>query len=83
MMLGCYTDGDLDNQLLLILLNAVLANADKIIAPPTKVRLSGISFRNIQTQIGASITSERDKRVSSAAGIVFDPVVYKTKPKPT
>ena len=83
MMFGGYTDGDLDNRLLLILVNAVLANADKIIAPPTKVRLSGISFRNIQTHIGASITSERDKSVSSAAGIVFDPVVYKTKPRPT
>ena len=83
MMLGCYTDEVLDNGSLLILEKAVPANADKIIVPPIKVKLSGISFRNIQTHIGASITSESDKSVSSAAGIVFDPIVYKTKPKPT
>ena len=37
----------------------------------------------IHTQKIPPITSVKDKRVNSAAGIVFDPVEYKIKPKQT
>ena len=36
-----------------------------------------------QTQNIPPITSVKDKRVSSAAGIFFDPIEYKIKPKQT
>ena len=35
------------------------------------------------TQKIPPITSVNDKRVSSAAGIIFDPIEYKIKPKQT
>ena len=36
-----------------------------------------------QTQNIPPITSVKDSRVSSAAGIAFDPIEYKIKPKQT
>ena len=36
-----------------------------------------------QTQKIPPITSVKDKRVSSAAGIAFDPIEYKISPKQT
>ena len=46
----------------------------------------GISFIpriGIHTQKIPPITSVKDKRVNSAAGITFDPIEYKIKPKHT
>ena len=37
----------------------------------------------IHTQKIPPITSVKDKRVNSAAGITFDPIEYKIKPKQT
>ena len=48
--------------------------------------LDGISLipnNGIQTQKIPPITSVKDKRVKSAAGIFFDPMEYKIKPKQT
>ena len=53
------------------------------IKPPIKVSLDAPSPKNIQTQIGASNTSQSDNKVSSAAGTVLDPTVYKINPIPT
>ena len=50
------------------------------------VLLVGISLIpniGIQTQKIPPITSVKDKRVNSAAGIVLDPIEYKIKPKQT
>ena len=50
------------------------------------VLLVGISLIpniGIHTQKIPPITSVKDKRVSSAAGIDFDPIEYKIKPKQT
>ena len=69
------THADEGKDRVLIFATANPAKADKITAPPSKVNVSGISSRNIQTQNGANITSDRDKSVSSAAGIVFEPIV--------
>ena len=51
--------------------------------PPISVSIVAPSPKNIQTQIGASNTSQSDNRVNSAAGTVLDPIVYKTNPRPT
>ena len=59
----------------------VMANNSK--EPPISVSLVAPSPKNIQTQIGASNTSQSDNRVNSAAGTVLDPIVYKINPKPT
>ena len=53
------------------------------IKPPIKVSLVAPSPKNIQTQIGASNTSQSDNKVNSAAGTVLDPAVYKINPMPT
>ena len=50
------------------------------------VLLDGISFipnNGIQTQKIPPIISVKDKRVSSAAGIILDPIEYKIKPRQT
>ena len=50
------------------------------------VLLDGISFIpkiGIHTQKIPPITSVKDKRVNSAAGIALDPIEYKIKPKQT
>ena len=50
------------------------------------VLFAGISFMpkiGIHTQKIPPITSVKDKRVNSAAGITFDPAEYKIKPKHT
>ena len=50
------------------------------------VLLDGISFIpkiGIHTQKIPPITSVKDKRVNSAAGITLDPIAYKIKPKQT
>ena len=54
--------------------------------PPTIVFVDGISLipnKGNHTQKIPPITSVKDKRVSSAAGIAFDPIEYKIKPKHT
>ena len=54
--------------------------------PPIIVLCVGISLipnNGIQTQKIPPITSVKDKRVSSAAGICFDPIEYKIKPTHT
>ena len=54
--------------------------------PPTTVFVDGISLipnKGNHTQKIPPITSVKDKRVSSAAGIAFDPIEYKIKPKHT
>ena len=54
--------------------------------PPTIVLVEGISFipnKGNQTQNIPPITSVKDNKVSSAAGIAFDPIEYKIKPKQT
>ena len=50
------------------------------------VLFAGISFMpkiGIHTQKIPPITSVKDKRVNSAAGIILDPIEYKIKPKHT
>ena len=54
--------------------------------PPTIVLVDGISFipnKGSQTQKIPPITSVNDSKVNSAAGIAFDPIEYKIKPKQT
>ena len=54
--------------------------------PPMTVLWEGISLipkKGNQTQKIPPITSVKDKSVSSAAGICFDPIEYKIKPKHT
>ena len=54
--------------------------------PPMTVLWEGISLipkKGNQTQKIPPITSVKDKSVSSAAGICFDPIEYKIKPKQT
>ena len=54
--------------------------------PPTIVFVSGTSFipnTGTQTQKIPPITSVKDNKVNSAAGITFDPIEYKIKPKQT
>ena len=54
--------------------------------PPITVLCEGISLipnRGTQTQKIPPITSVKDKRVNSAAGICFDPIEYKIKPRQT
>ena len=54
--------------------------------PPIMVLLDGVSFIpkiGIHTQKIPPITSVKDKRVNSAAGIALDPIEYKIKPKQT
>ena len=53
------------------------------IVPPIKVKLVAFSPNISQTQMGPKSTSDNDKSVSSAAGTVFEPAVYKISPKPT
>ena len=51
--------------------------------PPIIVFVEGISFIpkiGIQTQKIPPITSVNESRVSSAAGIAFDPIEYKINP---
>jgi len=60
--------------------------AIKIKKPPIIVLLDGISLIpriGIQTQKIPPITSVNERRVNSAAGITFDPIEYKIKPKQT
>ena len=50
------------------------------------VLVDGISFipnRGSQTQKIPPITSVKDSKVNSAAGIALDPIEYKIKPKQT
>ena len=54
--------------------------------PPIIVFVEGISFIpsiGIQTQKIPPITSVNESKVSSAAGIAFDPMEYKINPKQT
>ena len=54
--------------------------------PPIIVLVVGISFipnKGSHTQKIPPITSVRDSKVSSAAGIALDPIEYKIKPKHT
>ncbi len=54
--------------------------------PPTIVLVEGTSLipnKGNQTQNIPPITSVKDNNVSSAAGIAFDPIEYKIKPKHT
>ena len=54
--------------------------------PPIIVLVEGISFIpkiGIHTQKIPPITSNKDNNVSSAAGINFEPIEYKIKPKQT
>ena len=54
--------------------------------PPTIVYVDGTSLipnNGNHTQNIPPITSVRDNKVSSAAGITFDPIEYKIKPKHT
>ena len=54
--------------------------------PPIIVLVVGISFipnKGNHTQKIPPITSVRDNKVSSAAGIALDPIEYKIKPKHT
>ena len=54
--------------------------------PPIIVLVVGISFipnKGSHTQKIPPITSVRDNKVSSAAGITLDPMEYKIKPKQT
>ena len=60
--------------------------AKKIKKPPITVVFDGTSLiPNIgsQTQNIPPITSVKDSKVSSAAGIAFEPIEYKIKPKQT
>ena len=54
--------------------------------PPTIVLVVGTSFipnRGNHTQKIPPITSVKDNKVSSAAGIAFDPIEYNINPKQT
>ena len=54
--------------------------------PPTIVVEDGISLipnNGNQTQKIPPITSVKDNKVNSAAGIAFEPIEYKIKPKQT
>ena len=54
--------------------------------PPIIVLVVGISFipnKGNHTQKIPPITSVSDNKVNSAAGIAFDPIEYKIKPKQT
>ena len=54
--------------------------------PPIIVLCEGISFtpkKGNHTQNIPPITSVKEKSVSSAAGICFDPIEYKIKPRQT
>ena len=54
--------------------------------PPIIVLVDGISFIpkiGSHTQKIPPITSVRDNKVNSAAGIAFEPIEYKIKPKQT
>ena len=54
--------------------------------PPIIVFVVGISLipnKGNQTQKIPPITSVRDNKVSSAAGIALDPIEYKIKPRQT
>ena len=54
--------------------------------PPIIVLVVGISLipnKGSHTQKIPPITSVRDSKVSSAAGIALDPIEYKIKPKQT
>ena len=54
--------------------------------PPTIVYVDGISFipnNGNHTQKMPPITSVKDNKVNSAAGITFDPIEYKINPKQT
>ena len=54
--------------------------------PPTIVLVDGTSLipnKGSHTQKIPPITSVKDNKVSSAAGIAFDPIEYKIKPKHT
>ena len=54
--------------------------------PPIIVLVEGISLMpksGNQTQKIPPITSVKDSKVSSAAGIAFEPIEYKIKPKQT
>ena len=54
--------------------------------PPTTVLVDGISFIpkiGSHTQKIPPITSVKDNNVNSAAGIAFDPIEYKIRPKQT
>ena len=53
------------------------------IVPPIRVKLETFSPSISQTQMGPNRTSDNDKSVSSAAGTVFEPAVYKISPNPT
>ena len=58
----------------------------KIKKPPVIVLLDGISFipkMGIHTQKIPPITSVKDNKVNSAAGIVLEPIEYSIKPKHT
>ena len=58
--------------------------AKKIKKPPITVVFDGTSLiPSIGTQNIPPITSVKDSKVSSAAGIAFDPIEYKIKPKHT
>ena len=60
--------------------------AIKIRNPPIIVLLEGISLIpkiGSHTQKIPPITSVKDKRVNSAAGIAFEPIEYKISPKQT
>ena len=54
--------------------------------PPTMVLVDGISFipnKGSHTQKIPPITSVKDNKVNSAAGIAFDPIEYKINPRQT
>jgi len=54
--------------------------------PPTIVFVDGISLipnNGNQTQKIPPITSVKDNKVNSAAGMAFDPIEYKIKPRQT
>ena len=58
----------------------------KIKNPPITVLCDGTSLipnKGTHTQKIPPITSVKDKSVSSAAGICFDPIEYKIRPKQT
>ena len=60
--------------------------AKNIKKPPITVVFDGTSLIpsiGSQTQNIPPITSVKDNKVSSAAGIAFDPIEYKIKPKHT
>ena len=51
---------------------------NKIIPPPIKVLVAGISFKNIQTQMGAIMVSTIINKLISEAGSVFVPRAIKS-----